>query len=893
MIACSLCPPAEAGTTGRLTGRVLDATKQPVAGANVAVPAARTGAVTEADGRYVIVNLPSGQYDVRVSLLGYQQVLVQGAVISADNTTTLDVTLKETPVQLPEVVVTAERPVVDVNLTSSLASITRKELNALPVQELADVVNLQAGVVDGHFRGGRLGEVQYQVDGVTVNNPFNNASTLRLDRSLLEEVQVIGGTFDAEYGQAMGGVVNAVLRSGGERYEWDAEAFAGGFYYGGNTNSLFGFGRPVNPRRIEPFEFRPADVQNYQLTTSGPARILPQTTFLATGRYYRFNDYVRAERRFTPTRATTPQGKIAAPDGDGKDVPLGYTREWSGVGKLTNRSLPGKEIGYQAIWNVIQRRDASNANYRFRLNPDGMKQQRTFSITHGLDFTQTLGKTSFCKVSIRHNYLDYDDLLYKNLFDSRYDRAGETKGDPNETYEPGAFVEGVDFGRFEQSTRALVAKGTYQTELARDHHLKLGTEYQFASVRFGNPGHLRFVQDPATGKQVVARYVDDPVEGYLPVREYRPVSTSAYAQDEIEWNDLRLRAGLRFDFFDARTLVPNDLANPANTIQGVPTSRLVPTSNKISFSPRLGVSFPITRDAALFFAYGHFYQMSALGQAFDNADYRLLSQLQAATEDRFPTMGNPDIKPERTVQYQFGYKQAVTDWLGLDLSAFYKDIRDLLGVEFIFTYNGARYARFTNVDFGNVLGFTVALDQRQLGWVRSTMDYTWQQAQGNSSDPNETATRAEAGEDPRPRLVPLNWDQRHTLNLTVHIAWPRGLSSSAVFRAASGQPYTPALTPGSGGSLEANSGRKPAGILLDLRAERRFGFAGLDASLFGRAFNLFDARFFNNGLVFNSSGSPYYTAYRVGGDLITLNDPTRFFAPRRIEIGMSWRGGAR
>ncbi len=81
-------------------------------------------------------------------------------------------------------------------------------------------------------------------------------------------------------------------------------------------------------------------------------------------------------------------------------------------------------------------------------------------------------------------------------------------------------------------------------------------------------------------------------------------------------------------------------------------------------------------------------------------------------------MGNPDVKPEMTVQYEFGYKQALSEDLGLDLTVFYKDIRDLLGVEFIETYNGAEYARLTNVDFGDVLGFTVALDQRPSGPVR-------------------------------------------------------------------------------------------------------------------------------------------------------------------------------
>src|SRR5690606_5818341 len=97
----------------------------------------------------------------------------------------------------------------------------------------------QAGVVDGHFRGGRAGEVQYQVDGVSVNNPYDNSSTLTLDRSVLQEVQVIQGTFDAEYGQAMSGVVNAVLRDGDDDfYEFSFEAYMGDYLSPGNDSTV-------------------------------------------------------------------------------------------------------------------------------------------------------------------------------------------------------------------------------------------------------------------------------------------------------------------------------------------------------------------------------------------------------------------------------------------------------------------------------------------------------------------------------------------------------------------------------------------------------------------------------------------------------------------------------
>src|SRR5262245_5923223 len=188
-----------AGTTGKLAGRVVDGAKAPLVGVNIAIPGARLGALTDADGHYVVLGIPAGTYEVKASLLGYRATAIQNVVISADHTTALDVTLTVTPVALPEVVVSAQRPIVDLTRTSTVASVERAQIQNLPVQDLADVVNLQAGVIDGHFRGGRLGEVQYQVDGVTVNNVYDNVSTLKLDRSLLEEVQVISGTFDAEY----------------------------------------------------------------------------------------------------------------------------------------------------------------------------------------------------------------------------------------------------------------------------------------------------------------------------------------------------------------------------------------------------------------------------------------------------------------------------------------------------------------------------------------------------------------------------------------------------------------------------------------------------------------------------------------------------------------------
>jgi len=857
-LASALAPAARAGTTGKLEGRVLDARKQPLAGANVALVGAPLGAIADADGRYSILNIPAGTYSVKVSLIGYQPVLTQQVVVSSDHTTPLDVTLGEAPVQMNEVVVTAKRPVIDVGLTSNVATVTREEIKNLPVQELQDVVNLQAGVVDGHIRGGRSGEVQYQVDGVTMNNVYSNTATVKLDRSLLEEVQVISGTFDAEYGQAMSGVVNAVLRRATERFAWSGEAMTGGYLY-------------EQAPRLQHSSFVPHDIQNYQLMGSGPLPFSKNLLYLVSGRYGSTNDYIVGQNVFNPTDRRDSVGGYH-PTGDGTIDALGFSREWSGVGRLTLRSIPHVELDYQAILDQI---DGRRSDYAFHVNPEGRSRQHTLSVVHGLGFTHTLSKNTYYKIDFRQNYIDYRDMAYDDLDDPRY-LAGAPQGDPNLLH--GAYTQGVDFSRWRQNTNALVWDGSYVSQVTREHLVKLGAEYQWARLRFGQDGRLAFSQEGGT--ETLTRTPQG-------VSEYRPVMVSAFGQDQVEWSDLKLRAGLRFEYFNPKFLMPGDLANPANAIPGAPYAPPREASRKYSFMPRIGISYPITSKAAVFFAYGHFTQMPPLGDIYSNADYSVLKDLQASTNS-FSVMGNPDVKPERTVQYQLGYKQALTDALGLDVTVFYKDIRDLLGVEFISTYNDAEYARLTNVDFGNVTGFTVSLDQRTIGVVSTTLDYTFQIADGNSSDPRETATRAEAGQDPRPRLVPLNWDQRHTLNLTIMAARPDHYNASMIVRTATGQPYTPAVRAGFGGGLEANSGRKPSVALVDLRGEHNLRFAGNRASLFARVFNLFDTRFFN-GFVFDSSGSPYYSVYPPA-DAAMLADPTRFYPARRIEVGLTMQG---
>ncbi len=856
-----------ADTKGKLSGRITDDKKNGVIGVNILLTGTSIGAAADADGYYAIINVPPGVYTVRFSGVGYQTKNVENVVISAGQTTTLDMTLSEAMIEAKEVTVVAARPLVDTRQTSSVAILERNDISVLPVQNLNDVVTLQAGVVDGHFRGGRAGEVQYQVDGVSVNNPYDNTSVVNLDKSVLQEVQVISGTFDAEYGQAMSGVVNAILRSGSEdHYDWSVEMYGADYAAGPSGKADF----PFLSTKFPPTS------QSLTLSVSGPSG-LPKTTFLISVRKFLDDGYLNGQRRFLPSDSSDFQNRIFKPTGDNAVVPMNTNDEWSGQFKISNKSIDNVQISYQAVGSIS---DSRLYDFAYRFNPEGLSSQRHISLAHGLDWTHSLSSTTFYSLSVRQNYFKYTDYAFSSLFDPRYTAAGFPRGDPN--YELGAYTQGYSLNRFEQLSNSVLLKGSVTSQIDRFNLVKVGFEAQNSLITFGPPGTL--VQTIVNGVQTVLPVVDDTL--YPGLRSYFPTTFAFFAQDRVELSDFLVRVGVRFEYYDANSRIPSDLENPANAIQGAPSSHPQHTTVKYAIAPRLGISYPILSGGALYFSYGHFYQMPGLGILYSNSDYNILRNLQAGSVS-YGVLGNPDIKPEFTTQYEFGFKQQFGEFLGADVSVFYKDIRDLLGVEFIDTYADAQYARFTNVDFGSVDGVTLTVDQHISSTASVSLNYTYQNAIGNSSDPYETANLAAAGQDPRPRQLPFDWDQTHTLNLSLSLNVPSSYALTAILRYGSGNPYTPSIGSGFGSSLVRNSSPRPSWATVDVRAEKYFVVGEFNFSLFARVLNLFDARY-SNGFVFATTGSPYYTL-TPGADASELINPSRFGAPRRIEIGASAR----
>lgn len=236
LLMCFLSITSVAGyaQSGKITGRILDSeTGEPLFGATVGIQGTTTGAITDFDGQYLILNVAPGSYILEARYIGYATVVVQDVIVRTDLTTTQDFKLQPETFEGEEIVVVAERQAVIKDITSSEARVSSEEIKKLPVQEVSDIVQLQAGVNVGnngaiHIRGGRASEVSYVVDGIRVTDNYDGSQGLRLENESIQELQVISGSFNAEHGQALSGIVNVVTKAGDNNFEASVRSWGRG-----------------------------------------------------------------------------------------------------------------------------------------------------------------------------------------------------------------------------------------------------------------------------------------------------------------------------------------------------------------------------------------------------------------------------------------------------------------------------------------------------------------------------------------------------------------------------------------------------------------------------------------------------------------------------------------
>ena len=976
-----------AGNTGKIAGNIMDATQnQALAGANIILEGTEIGAAADLKGHYTLLNIPPGTYSIRISMMGYKETVVQNVRVSVDLTTDISVEMEPTILESKDVVtVTAERPLVQRDMTSSQSFINSEEIKNLPVQSLSDVLELQAGVVrdgdDFHIRGGRAGEVSYWVDGIATNEVYGGGNAVTVEKSAVQEMQVISGTFNAEYCNAMSGIVNMITKDGGSRYEGDITAYGGDYLSGRKVYAVL---RDVitstNPQTDETIVEEDLEnplkklnpVYNIDANLSGPVPFMKdRLTFLVNGRYFSQEGYQYGRRWYYP------QGI----QGDSTLVPMNPYTSYSGMGKLTCRLGSNIKLNYSVFlnqWNSDHY--VNDASHTFKYIPDGTMGKKGDGLTHIFGWNHVLSSKTFYEArfsNVNNHYERYvyeDPELYPSYFikvlpdstepvyiaevdplsDEGKTLLEELKADqkqyqyvvnpdnregymhPDSLRDPAAYSfwrAGTQMDHFYRTTSYWIGKLDLTSQVTPAHQIKTGFELRLHELSM-NSYTLQPKLKEGLDEQIVPFQPWVPPTSNIYHHKYtrKPREFSAYIQDKIELVDMIVNIGIRLDYFDPNSNVPvdprdpniynpfkaeykyKDYIAPPDSIKGPAVDEYneqftefsaeerrafmqKKADTNVQVSPRLGIAYPITDRGIIHFSYGHFFQIPEFQWIYSNPDFKLY------TGGGNTIIGNANLKPQRTVQYEIGLQQQLMDQLGMDITLFYKDIRDWVGTSPLVDTDkpSVAYSVYENKDYANVYGLTMNIDKRFADYYSAGFSYSFQVAEGTYSNPDDAYNAIQNENEPRLTLIPLNWDQRHTVMANVTVGM-KGWIMTMQGKYQTGRPYTPSFTRGAqiGGSnyigYRDNSARLPTIKTLDILLHKRFTIDSFHFGLFLTIYNALDHS--GETYVYTDTGTAEYTtntdpemipydSQRIGTVEDLVRRPDWYIAPRQIQAGLT------
>jgi len=960
--------PLYAGTTGKLVGRVTaQGTGEPLIGANVMIDGTVLGAATDIDGNYYILQIPPGSYSVRFTMIGYQSLIINQARMKVDLTTSLNGELLESAVGLEEVVVQADRAMIQTDVTYSQANISSEEVDMLPVEEFEDVLALQAGVVvtggEIHVRGGRGGEISYMIDGISVTDPYNSGVAVEIENNAIQELQFISGTFNAEYGQAMSGIVNIVTKDGDYlRYSGNISLSQGG-YNSGHTDIFPQLSR-LNLNNISDFK----------ANLEGP--ILPgKISFFTSGRIKKDDGYLYGQRIFHPNSymwsdssnlfLIDPEiglGNDLVPNSEDWDfanyqdslktlieglrksdafdwVPMNWHSQTTLQGKLSWRITPYIKMSFNRMYSDTKSQSYSQA---YRWNPDGRQNKFKTRLGDLIRVDWSISQSTFANVMYSRTenhtrrHLSDDPDFYKKINNNLMEED-ERYGilDSNTYYvNPNIFdyatannffVGGQSMDVYSRKSIVQTVKAEITSQINQEHQLKSGIELRKTNITLSD---LTVHLSSNTGYQPIyyAQLLTPNHDSFGPEGR-NPVELSGYLQDKIEQEQMVVNLGIRFDYFNPKWKILNDSEDPnylyplkpintwfdldgdlsisedemvdsnlkgdsdrlESNANGVPWFQDVEA--KIQISPRFALAFPITEKGYMHFSYGHFFQNPNFSYIYDNPEFEV-----PAASGISNTMGNANMEPQRTTQYEVGFSQQIGRDIGIEVTGYFKDIRNLNATEIKKTFiAGDRYGLYVNKDHANSRGITMAISKRSLQKFSGNLDYTYSISEGNSSDPTAAFFDEASDIEPEKMLVSLDWDQRHTLNGTMTYHHTKTSGISGVFSYGSGFPYTTEFA-GNRTAFE-NNGIKPPTYNFDIRAFYKFALSSkIIVSAHMNIYNVFNT--LNELTVYNDTGRatysllPNYTPEYSGPALNTLDEylvqPNYYSSPRQFKFGLSF-----
>jgi outer membrane receptor protein involved in Fe transport len=924
-------PGVLAGTTGKLQGKVRNEKREPLAGVNIRIEGHRLGAVSDENGDYFILGIPGGMQIVRANLLGHAPFVATNVEIRPDFNTDLNIELKTEAVQMAEVRVDAERPLLQKDATGTTRFLSSEDIAKLPTRGYRDAAAQQTGVVNFRqqidnetqnaptliVRGGRPNEVAYYVDGFSQQDPLTGTSTTAINNSAIEEVVLLTGGFAPEYGRIMSGAVNVITREGGSRYFGEVV---------GITDNLAGewVGAPRT------------DFNLYDFSLGGPA--IPGRDNMT----FYFSGQRRWQRDRNPSFIPDVSRQAFAALGYDEDFkPANHSEGWTFQGKVNVQLGQQMNLKLGGLGSTDDWQQYLNT-YIFDLAHSPRYEDRNQS--YFASFNQTLNTRSFYNIGV--NFFETerkrgDGVHFEDL--DAYFR------DPNPRFQinlPMFYDEGHVFEDYLQRKSTYIGlQGHYTSQMTRHHQLKVGGDYQRHTLRFfnhffptqlggDNPnlrdwdgyGYDMVVERDGAGVVTDVRLEendDDDQDG-----PKHPKNWSLFAQDKFEREGVIVNGGLRFDHINVDTpalasefLPLGDPDSPTNIADSLEAQDLEENKTYARLSPRLGVAFPVDEKTILRFNYGQFYQQPNLQDLY--VSYRFL-QYKVRTGGYFVGFGNPNLRPERTTAYEVGVARQVGDNIRLDMTAYYKDVKDLVEITTIASFPN-NFSSYRNRDYATIKGVDIGFTMRPINNISANINYSLSYAQGTGSVSNTQRNIAWQATEPPKQTSPLAFDQRHKLSANLDWRfgegegpewwkrrWLANAGINVLYNVASGTPYTPTFTYDEvtlaavagvpSGPLNSRYG--PWNSSLDFKADKGFSVAGLNLGAFVWVLNLFDSR--NPIAVYSSTGSPHTTGFlntpdgqayieagaeKEGMDALTLyrlaeSTPNLYTNPRLVRFGL-------
>ncbi|MCU0452713.1 MAG: TonB-dependent receptor [Bacteroidetes bacterium] len=878
-----LTVPALAQESGKISGHVRDkATKEPLIGANVLLKGTRLGATTNQDGEYFILNVPPGSHEVSASYLGYQTMTQRGLIVNNNRTTTADFSLTETSVTADEVVVMAQRPEVEKEKTSTSDIIRSEEVLAVPgIRDLTSVLSLSSDVSESHFRGGREGEELYNLQGMGIVNPLSNASSFAPIMSALEEVEIITSGFSAQYGNAQSGVVNISMKEG-RNDKWTARAEARVRAPGRKH-----FGPSVWDPKANPY----LAILNSELVWS----TIDSNSTNQNSKYYNSigNGF---DGRYG--RDSTTLGQIAylywakqskRDMGETYDNLVDYSLDATMGGPLSENTraflafhsentwpmlpTPEPETKKQFMGNLVHdlgegmtvRLSGAYTNERefvFRsTSTTGFYSwiwDRTLGTTRGVTdnyqlgarFTYAQSAATFYEVKVntlRTNFLGGTPVTSPIVY---YGDFSKTWSIPYSSTPDNFSYANIDDDFRDERSRTISLDASMTSQMTNAHMLLAGIQANWFSLDVSNILSLK-----SSNGQRFERYGSKPME------------FAVYLQDKMEFEGMIANIGLRFDLYNQNLFYYTDPYAPyryinenGDTLTNKALADQALTPSLARLQPRLGISFPVSETMVFHVNYGSFVQRPPFSQTvFQQEPNRGFKDM---------VLGNPRLQPQVTNSYDIGLTQGLGGGFRIDVSGYYKDVRNLIQQAFYYDVQGFGYSTFVNRDYADIRGFRVSFARRQ-GMLTGTINYTYGVATGKNATPfNESPRFSESGTVvlPTAKDVLLDFDRTHNVVGSFVVNFDRDdlwwdptvlsgtpftgitLSATAFYR--SGRPYTYDMT---GGGALFNK-RSPDETNMNMKITKEFErFSGVRASVYLEIFNVFNSMIYNYNAIFRKT----------------------------------------